>query len=157
MAVAIRRTHDLKERSRNQCSRISTPAGFRCRNFRGKQSVKVAGVNARRFEIVIAQDAAKESEVRPDAANHVLIERAQQPCNRRLARRREGNQLREHGIVIERHHPAFVNARVLANPRPSGLQQSRDLAGRREEAVVRIFSVDAALYRMATEPNVFVR
>ena len=65
-----------------------------------------------------------------------------------MARRaigREGDELGEHGVVFGGHLPAFVDALVLANAGAAGAHEACDLAGRGQEAGLRVFGVDAAL------------
>ncbi len=66
-----------------------------------EQAVEVSGIDVRGAEVRVAQDAAEEVEIGLDAADEVFIERAEHALDRHLTRGRVGDQLREHGVIVE--------------------------------------------------------
>ncbi len=123
----------------------------------GEQAVEVAGVDVRGAEVGVGEDAAEEVDVGRDAADDILVQRAQHAVDGRLARGRVGDELGEHGVVVERNAPALVDGAVFAQAGAAGLDELGDPAGRREEVVVRIFGVDAALDGVAAQLDILLR
>ncbi len=116
-----------------------------------EQTVQQPGMKLSGRKVRVMQDTPEESEVRLDTADEVLIERPQHARDRLLARGGVGDELGEHGIVVERYRPAFVHAHVLTNAGAGGCDQPRDGAGRGKEVVVRILGIHTAFQRMSAE------
>ena len=102
------------------------------------------------------QNAPEEREIGLDAANEVFVEGAPHAGNGGFTIGSIGHQLGEHGIVVERHSPALVDAAILADSRPAGLQQPGNFAGRGKEVVFGVFGVDAAFDSMSADGDIFL-
>ncbi len=98
------------------------------------------------------QDAAEQRDVGLDAADEVFVQSAQQAVDRLVAVLTVADQLGQQRIVFDGHVPAFIHAAVAPDARARGRDQPRDLSRRREEIVVGILGVDAALDGMAAQP-----
>ena len=72
-------------------------------------------------------------------------QRPAHPQDRLGARLAPDDQLREQRVVEEADFPAGVDAALQPHARPGRLAQAGDAPGLRQEVVVRVFGVDAAL------------
>ena len=101
----------------------------------------------------------EERNVVTDAVNDEGIERVGLRVDCRLARRRVGDQLGDHRIVVERNLAAFVDAGIVAHRdairHALGRRAvARQPPGRGHEIAVRVLGIDAALHRPAIELHV---
>src|SRR5256885_2680887 len=125
--------------------------------FVGEHPIKKACAQFAADESFIAQYAAEQPEIGADAADEMLIQRAQRPGARLFTGGSEGDELREHGVVFQRDRPTFIHAAVVADAGAGRSKQARDLAGRWEKIVLRIFGVDAALDGVSARLDIFLR
>src|SRR5271157_425631 len=89
-----------------------------------------------------------------DALDHVLIQRPSHAVYGAGARRVPDDELGHQGVVVWRNLVARVGAPVNAHARASRSHVRRDLARRREEVLLGVLGVDAALDGMAVDLNV---
>src|SRR5207237_442572 len=83
-------------------------------------------------------------------------ERAQHPVDRFVTVAAPGDQLRDHRVVEGRDLEALVHPRVVADADAARRARHLDPAGRREEVVVGVLGVDAALDRPAALHDVLL-
>ena len=97
-----------------------------------------------------------------DAVDDEGVERVRLRGDRRGARRRVGDELGDHRIVVDRDFAAFGDAGVVAHrdaveARLGRRAVARQPADRRQEVAVRVLGIDAALDRPAVELHVLLR
>ena len=100
----------------------------------------------------------QERDVVADALDREGVEGPGLRVDRLQPRRRVGDQLGDHGIVVDRDLAALVDAGVVAHRYPVGAALLRrpvgdEAAGRGQEVAGRILGVDAAFHRPAVEPD----
>ena len=107
-------------------------------------------------EAGVPQKRAVEAQQRRDAADLVLVERAEHSLARMLPVDAVHDQLRDQGVVQAGHIRARRHARVDANSWAARLPVGRDPPRRRQKAVGRILGVDPALDCVAGQPDVLL-
>src|SRR2546423_5893326 len=95
-----------------------------------------------------------ETKQRSDAADLVLVERAQHPPPRVLAVDAVDDQLRDQRVVQADDFASRPNPRVDPDARTSRLPVARDPPWAGQKAVRRVLGVDAALDRVSGQPDV---
>src|SRR5689334_7007831 len=110
---------------------------------RAQQAIEIAGIDVTRLKGGIRENAAKQRQIGGDASDEIFVQGSQQAADCLFSRRRIGNQLREHRIVIKWDGPSFVDAAVLTNARTRWRDQFLNLSWRRKEIIVRIFGIDS--------------
>ena len=94
----------------------------------------------------------QERDVGDDAADVGLFQPAVEPVDRDIARRRPGDHLGQHGVVVRRDRIALAIAGVDAQAAGLGRQSpGRDLADRGHEIPGRVLRIDARLDGVAVE------
>ena len=96
-------------------------------------------------EGIRAEDIHEEGDGRPDPQDDVALERPEHARDGRFAVFAVGHQLRQDGVVLHGHLKSGVDAAVVPDARPGGFLHEHDGSGRREESLLRVFRVDAAL------------
>jgi hypothetical protein len=89
-----------------------------------------------------------------DASDDVFVECAKHAGDGKVARWGVGDELGEHGVVVDGDDPAFEDAAVFADAGPAGLQEARDAAWRGHEAIAGVLGIDAALDGMAAQLDI---
>ena len=103
-------------------------------------------------------EARQELDVVGDADDAILRQRLQHARAGPLARVVADDQLGDHRVVVRRDLVAFLDAGVDAHVQRLGRRrQMQQPAGRGQEALVRIFGVDARLDGMAANSQLLLR
>src|SRR5579883_3258991 len=106
----------------------------------------------------VLQDLVEERDVRGEALDLEGGKRMAQPVDRRLARRAAGDQLRDHGIVMEGDFVALaescIDAQILRRLR---WREDRQGTGRGQEVLRRIFRIDPYLDRVTARLDLVLR
>src|SRR4029450_13420707 len=105
-------------------------------------------------EALMLEQRPVESEQRRDAADLVLVERAQHPPPRVLAVDPVHDELCDQRVIEADDLAAGSNPRVDPDARAPRLPVARDPPGSGQKAVRRILGVDPALDRMSGQPDV---
>ncbi len=99
----------------------------------------------------------QEFDVVGDADHAVLRQRLAHARQRGLARAVPDDQLGDHRVVVRRDRIALLHAGVHAHMLALGRRrQVQQLAGGRQEALVRVLGIDARLDRMAVDDQLFL-
>src|SRR5918998_1171961 len=101
----------------------------------------------------VSGDAAQQREVGRDAEDGVVPEGPAQPPDRRVPVRRVDDQLREHGVVVERDLVAGLDAGVAADAGSLGRVEGEESAAGGQAVV---FGVEAHLYGAAAQGDVLL-
>ena len=104
----------------------------------------------------------EERDVVTDAVDIECIERGRLRFDRGRARRRVGDELRDHRIVEDGNLAAFLHTGVVAHGDAVLVRLRRraifhEPSDRRQEIAERIFGVDARFHRPSAQANVFLR
>src|SRR5262249_34194065 len=121
-----------------------------------EKRVDESGVEAPLPKNRIRQQTPEERQVRADAGEMIFTERAGHALDGLLAPAGPHGQLRQQRIVVHGNREALIDARIETNAGTRGLGHARNLSGRREEILVRIFRVDTALDSSATPGNILL-
>ena len=112
---------------------------------RNETSIDTAG-----NEIRMRDDAPEQIKVAGDSRDGAIVQRLPQPAQRRLPRRAVTNQLRQHGIVMDRHRIAGREPGI--HPHAIGFSrraEQRQPPDRRSKIPRRILGIDPRLDGMA--------
>src|SRR5262245_51034935 len=101
-----------------------------------QESGNETGIEVTLPEIRILEHTPEKPDVGFDAFHVVLTQGAAHSRDRFLTCGSPGDELRNKGVVIQRHRPALVNAAIVANTRPGGRAQPNDLSRRWKEVVL---------------------
>ena len=102
----------------------------------------------------VLEDLDQEGAVRAHAADARGAERAREPLGRLGARRRVGDHLGEHRIVVDRHRRAGLDAALPAHALAVRLVEGDERARRRQEVVARVLGVQADLDRVTVRREI---
>ena len=123
----------------------------------GEEFVEPLGVDVATEKIGFAEQAAKEADVRFDAADGGFFKGAAEAGDGFFAAVAPGDELREERVVIVRDGPTFVDAFVEANAWAAGNGARKDFSGRWKKIVVRIFGVEPNFHGVSTRSERFPR
>src|SRR5690606_34466625 len=118
-----------------------------------RETVHEGGRDAARLEVGVVQHLEMHGHRGVDALDDGHLERASHARDGFLARPAVRHELRDERVVVRRHVAVGVRERVDAHARPAGHAEDVDVPGAGREGV-RVLGVDAALDRVALEPDV---
>src|SRR6266545_1178101 len=129
--------------------------------YLARERVHSNGVDEVRRDLARAEQLARKDllvrrNVRRDADDRELVERALHPCDGLSAIAAPGDDLRKQRVVIRRHLVALEAVRVDADAGASGLEPGREHAGRGREVLLAVLGVDAAFDRVAGHPDLLL-
>ena len=116
----------------------------RVARLRLQELVQVACVKRPSTERRLVEDPAEEGDSRPDAEHSILPQRPLQSRDRLRAVGPPDDQLRNQWVVVDRHFGLRFSPAVIAHPWAIGRPKGCDEAWGREEAGIRVLSIDAA-------------
>ena len=153
-------------RSRSICREMSAEAPKRDRDLVDRlrpdaEALEVAvdepGIELPCPETLRLAELLQEGHVGLRSGDDGFPERRGEPVQRLVARRAMGDDLRDHRIVIGRHLVPGLDAGIDADALALRKVQRPELAGRRQEFLLRILRIKARLDRVAVDGEILLR
>lgn len=114
--------------------------------------LQIVDVGSTVLEVLVIHDAGLQIDIGFDTIDNQFLQGIFHTGNRHVAVFTVADEFADHGIIVRRHRVARVDMRFPANAKAARRMEARDFAWAWQEGV-RIFGIDTAFYRMASNDN----